>query len=199
MPYVSMMQATDFADWDNNNFAELRWLDRPAVRCIFGEGKVGSGAVVIRDVASQDVTQVALAEDDDVVETLAPNRADQAFGERILPRTSSSRENFLDPHTLHALSEGVAVDGVSVAKEIGRGGVVGKGVHDLLSSPRRGGMLGNVEVQDPTPMVSEHDEDEEHPQLSGGDGEEVDRDEIPDVIREKRPPGLRGRCRALRD
>jgi len=48
-------------------------------------------------------------------------------------------------------------------------------------------------------MVSEHDQDEEHPQLSGGNGEEVDRDEIPDVIREERPPGLRGRCRALRD
>ena len=49
-------------------------------------------------------------------------------------------------------------------------------VHDLLSGPSRGGMLGDVEVQDPTPMVSEDDQDEEHPQLSGGNGEEVDRD-----------------------
>ena len=39
---------------------------------------------------------------------------------------------------LHALAEGVPVDGVSVAEEIGRGGVVGEGVHDLLSGPRRG-------------------------------------------------------------
>ena len=49
-------------------------------------------------------------------------------------------------------------------------------VHDLLSGPSRGGMLGDVEVQDPTPMVSEDDQVEEHPQLSGGNGEEVDRD-----------------------
>jgi hypothetical protein len=155
--------------------------------------------VVILEVASQNVTQVALAEDNDVVETVAPDRADQAFGEGILPRTLSGREDLLDPHALHTSTEGVTVDGVSVAKEIGRGGVVGKGVHDLLSSLRHGGMLGEVEVQDPTSMVSEHDEDEEHPQLSGGDGEEVDRDQIADMVREERAPGLRGRCRSLRD
>jgi hypothetical protein len=144
-----MMQATDFADW--HDFAELGWLDRPAVRCIFGEGKVGSGAVVIREIASQDVTQVALAQDDDVVETVAANRADQAFGKRILPRTLGSREDFSDLHALHALAEHVSVNRVAIAKEIGRGGVVGEGVHDLLSGPRRGGMLGDVAVQDPTP------------------------------------------------
>jgi hypothetical protein len=88
-----MMQAADFADWDNH--AELGWVDRPPVRCIFGEGEVCSGAVVIAEVASQDVAQVALAEDDNVVETVAPDRADKAFGEGILPgavrrrRTSS--------------------------------------------------------------------------------------------------------------
>jgi hypothetical protein len=59
-------------------------------------------------------------------------------------------------------------------------------------------MRGDVEVQDPTPMVSEDDQDEEHLQASGGHGEEVDRDEIADVIREERAPGLGGRCRALR-
>jgi hypothetical protein len=50
-------------------------VGRPPIRCIVGEGEVRSGAVVIAQVASQDVTQVALAEDNDVVETLAPNRA----------------------------------------------------------------------------------------------------------------------------
>jgi hypothetical protein len=83
----------------------------------------------------------------------------------------------LDLHALHALTEGVTVDRVSVAEEIGRGGVVGEGVHDLLSGPRRGEMLGDLEVQDPTPMVSEDDQDE-YAQASGGRGEEVDRDEI---------------------
>jgi hypothetical protein len=43
-----MVQATDFADW--HNVSQLGRLDRPQIRCILGEGKVGSGAVVIREV-----------------------------------------------------------------------------------------------------------------------------------------------------
>jgi hypothetical protein len=137
-----MVQAADFADW--HNVSQRRWLDRPPVRRLLGEGEVGASVVVIRKVASQDAAKVTLAQDDHVVEAVAPNRADQAFGERILPRTSSSREDLLDPHTLHALSEGVAVDGVLIAQEVGRGRVVGEGVHDLLSGPRCGGMLGGA-------------------------------------------------------
>jgi hypothetical protein len=88
----------------------LRGLARPAPapaarpvsrRCVLREGEVGPGPVVVLDVPGEDVSQVALAQDEDMVETLS-------------------------------------VDGVSVAKEIGRGGVVGEGVHDLLSGPRRG-------------------------------------------------------------
>ena len=132
-----MMQATDFADW--HDLAQLRRLDRPQIRCILREGKVGPGAVVISEITSQDVTQVALAQDDDVVETVAPDRVDQAFGEGILPRAPGSREDFSDLHALHALAERVSVNRVAIAKEIGRGGVVGKGVHDLLSGPRGSG------------------------------------------------------------
>jgi hypothetical protein len=92
------------------------------------------------------VTQVALAQDDDVVETVAPDRTHQALGEGILPRAPGSREDFSDLHALHALAERVSVNRVAIAKEIGRGGVVGEGVHDLLSGPRCCGMLSDVEV-----------------------------------------------------
>ena len=192
-----MVQAADFANW--HHVSQLRRLDRPPIRRILGEGEVGPGAVVVLEVSGEDVSQVALAQDEDMAETLSPDRADQAFGEGILPRASGSREDFLDLHAPHALAEGVPVDGVSVAEEIGRGGVVGEGVHDLLSGPHRGRMRGDVEVQDSAPMVSEDDQDKEHPQLSGGNGEEVDRDQVPDMVREERAPGLRGRCRALGD
>jgi hypothetical protein len=192
-----MMQASDFAD--GHDLAQLRRLDRPQIRCILGEGKVGSGAVGIREIARQDATQVALAQDDDVVEAVAPDRPDQAFGEGILPRAPGSREDFSDLHALHALAERVSVNRVAIAKKIGRGGVVGESVHDLLSGLRRSGMGGDVEVQDPAPMVSEDDQDEEHAEPSSGNGEEVDRDQILDMVREERAPGLRRRYRPRRD
>ena len=64
-------------------------------------------------------------------------------------------------HSLHALTEGLAVDRVTVAEEIGGGGVVWERVHDLLGGPDGGGMLCDVEVDDPPAMVGEHDEDEQ--------------------------------------
>lgn len=71
---------------------------------------MGSGAVVIGEIARQDVTQVALAQDDDVVEAVAPDRSDQALGEGILPRAPRSREDFSDLHALHALAERVSIN-----------------------------------------------------------------------------------------
>src|SRR3989442_2834899 len=107
--------------------------------------------------------------------------------------------DFTDAHALHALAEGVAVDGVAIAEERGRGGIVGEGVHDLLGRPRSAGMRGNVEVEDAPAIVSEHDEDEQDAQVRGRNGEEIEGDQIRDVIGKERAPGLRGRCAALRD
>jgi hypothetical protein len=42
-------------------------------------------------------------------------------------------------------------------------------------------------------MVSEHDENEENAQARGGDGEEIDGDEVPDVIGQECAPRLRRR------
>lgn len=49
-----------------------------------------------------------LAEHEDMVQTLVPCRADEAFHEGILPRALGRREPFDDPHARHALPKGVA-------------------------------------------------------------------------------------------
>ena len=114
-----MVQATDFANW--HHVSQLRWLDRPFVRRILGEGEVGPGAVVVLEVSGEDVSQVALAQDEDMVETLSADRADQAFHEGILPRAAGSREDCLDLQAPHTLAEGVPVDGGrSVVRSLGR-------------------------------------------------------------------------------
>jgi dienelactone hydrolase len=48
-------------------------------------------------------------------------------------------------------------------------------------------------------MVSEHNENEEDAEASGGHGKEVDRDQVPDMVSEERPPGLRRLRTPLRD
>jgi hypothetical protein len=142
--------------------------------------------------AGQDEVEVSLAEDKDVIQTLASGSTDQALSERVLPPAVGRREDFVDPHARQAMPELVAVDSVTITQEIGRRGLVREGVHDLLSGPGGGGMLGHIEVDDAPAVVSEHDEDDEDAQASGRHGEEIGRDQVADVVGEERPLGLRG-------
>jgi hypothetical protein len=45
-------------------------------------------------------------------------------------------------------------------------------------------VLGDVEVDNAPAVVSEHDENEEDAEASGGHGEKVDREQVADVISE---------------
>jgi hypothetical protein len=76
---------------------------------------------------------MALAEDDDVVQTLAPNGSDQSFGVRILPRTRRGGDHFADPMlatrrgTRHSLNASKVVNanfpGSSPARAAGAGSI----------------------------------------------------------------------------
>src|SRR5882672_6390698 len=162
---VAVMQATDFGNLHDP--ACLGELDGPDVRRILVEREMSAGLVIVREVAGQDAAQVAFVEDENVIETLAPDRADEPLREGILPGAVRRRQDFLDPHALHSVPKLLAVDVVTIAQEIGRCGVVREGVHDLLGAPVGGGVLGHVEVDNAPAMVSEYDENEEHAQARG--------------------------------
>src|SRR5256886_9069967 len=130
-----MVEATDFANRDD--LAEFRPLNWAAVGRILVEREVSTRPVVVREVASQGAAQVPFAKDEDVIQTLAPDGADEPLREGILPGAVSRREDFSYAHALHALAERVAVDRVAIVEEVGRGGVVREGVHDLLRSEER--------------------------------------------------------------
>jgi len=191
-----MVQAANF--WTPYDLAGQGVLDGPDVGGVLVEREVRASPMIVADVAGQDATQVSLPEDEDMIQALAPDRADAPLREGILPRAVRRGKDFLDTHPLHAVPKLLAVDLVAVAEEIGRGGVVGEGVDDLLSSPVDGGMLGHVEVYDPSAMVSEHDKNEEHAQACSGNGEKVEGDEVSHMVVEERPPSLRRPGRPLR-
>ena len=176
-----MVEATDFPN--RSDPSEFWLLDWPAVGSTLAERQVSARSVVVREVASQDTAQVLFAEDDDVIQAVAPDGADEALREGVLPWAVWRCQDFDDAHALEAVPEHATVDRVPVAEEVGRGGVVREGVHDLLGRPGGGGMFGDIEVEDAPPVVSEHDEDEQDAQAHGRDGEEIDGDEIPDMIR----------------
>jgi hypothetical protein len=47
---------------------------------------MGSDTIVIVGIKFEYLAQMRLAQDNDVVQTLAPDRSDQPFGKAILPR-----------------------------------------------------------------------------------------------------------------
>jgi hypothetical protein len=92
---------------------------------------MGARPVVVSEVAGQDAAKVSLVENEHVIQALAPDRADEPLGERVLPPALRRRENFVDAHALYAMPKLMAVDAVAVAEEIGGRGLVRKGIHDL--------------------------------------------------------------------
>src|SRR5438034_5385914 len=192
-----MVEATDFANRDD--LAEFRPLNWAAVGRILVEREVSTRPVVVREVASQGAAQVPFAKDEDVIQTLAPDGADEPLREGILPGAVSRREDFTYAHALHALAERVAVDRVAIVEEVGRGGVVREGVHDLLGRPGSSGILGDVEVEDAPAIVCEHDKGEQDTQAHSRNDEEIDGDQVADVIGQERAPVLGGRGAGLRE
>src|SRR5262245_16388225 len=123
--------------------------------------------VIVREIRGQDAPQVPLAENDDMVQALASHRTDEPLREGVLPRAARGRQDFTDAHALRALAKRGAVDAVAIAQEVDGGGVVRKGVDDLLSGPVRGGVLSHIEMDDTAAMVGEQDKDEEDAQARG--------------------------------
>src|SRR5260370_35911857 len=74
--------------------SELRRLYPPRDRSILVERQVSARPLVVFEIQLQDATQPSFIQDDDVVQALAANRADQALDIGILPRGSWSREDF---------------------------------------------------------------------------------------------------------
>ena len=83
-PFVAMVQTADL--WEHENLAGSGWVYRAALRTILVEREMCSRLVVIVKVRRQHTAHVTLVEDDDVIETLAANRANDALDVGVLPR-----------------------------------------------------------------------------------------------------------------
>ena len=79
-----MMQTTDLRN--GNDSAARRPLDRTRIWAVLLEREMGSCSVIVVNVRRKHPAQVALVEDDQVVQAFPPDRADDSFDVCILPR-----------------------------------------------------------------------------------------------------------------
>src|SRR2546428_2014760 len=142
-----MMQTTDLRY--SNDGPKRRRLNAPRDRCIPLQREMGTRDVVVVDVALQDAPEVLLAEDDQVVQAFAPDRADDSLGIGVLPGRLGRGEDLPDANRPDGPSKCVAVGTISIPQQVARlGAAPGEGLPDLLRGPGCSRMIGDVEVDD---------------------------------------------------
>ena len=129
-----------------------------------------------------------LVPDEEVVEALAADRADEPFHEGILPGCAGGDPNLSNAHARDSLGEPLVVNRISIAQEIPRRRVVRERLDELPSGPESRRMVRDVEVEEFAAVMPEGDEDEEQAEGEGGDNEEVDGDEVSGMSGKKGPP-----------
>src|SRR5216684_6559433 len=96
-----------------------------------------SSAVVIGRIVFQNPAQMFLAQDNDVVQTLAPERSDQPFGKAILPRRSWCDRLVPNAHGAQSACDDGTIDAIPVPDHVTRGTVPRKSLGELPCDPLR--------------------------------------------------------------
>src|SRR5262245_36615479 len=149
--------------------------------------------VIIVEVTSQGSAQLVFTDDDQMIETLSANRADDAFRVWILEGRSRRGDHLFDLHPLYSQSKFFPVNLISIPEQIARRRVFREGFDDLSGRPFCRGMLCNIEVDDLTSVMQQ---DYETVQVAEGqrrNGKEVDGGNLLCMVGEECLPCLRRR------
>ena len=158
---------------------------------------VRSHVVVVRDVLPQHQSQVALIDDDQMVETFAPERSEHTLRDGVRLQWPHRSEDRLDPDRSCLVDEGTAVRAVAVPDQITGLLPPRRRLQQLTPHPRRCRMCRHVEMHDAVARVRDEEEDVQRLEGERLDGEEVRSPELRAVLGEEGSPGL-GRRRAQR-
>ena len=154
---------------------------------------MAAGIVIVLKKRFQSAVQGRCVDHNDVIKAFMPYRTDQSFDVRTLPRGSGGGENLGDLQVRDLLTEGIAIDPVTVAEQVAGSSVPGKCLSNLGRSPFGSWMLGHVEMNDTPALVGQDQKDKEKLEVNGRHDEEVHRHQLPDMVLEEYAPSLRRR------
>ena len=119
-----MVQATDFREDDD---PALSWSLHSAWRGrVFRSREMRADLVVVGDIPGQGAPQMCFVEHDEVIETLATQRTDQALRIGVLPGAAWTRDHLRNVHVGHAALKHLAVDRVAISQQPSGSAVVRK-------------------------------------------------------------------------
>src|ERR1039457_2819736 len=151
-----------------------------------------SDAIIIVGVGFQGPTQMHLAQDNDVVHTLTPDRSDQPFGKAILPRRGRCGRLVPDAHGAQSARDDAAIDPVAIADEVVRSLIPRKCFRYLTCNPFCRRICCDVDPDEVSAVESDNDEGIEQVETDSWNNEQLHGGNVRVVTQEGSPP-LAGR------
>jgi len=108
---------------------------------------MSSALIVIPLIRAQQIAKMRLAENNDVVEAITSDRADEPLRVSILPWRAWRDRLIPNAHGPHALNEPGAVNAVPITDHISRRISPAKRLGELLRNPFGGRMRGHSQPQ----------------------------------------------------
>jgi hypothetical protein len=133
---------------------------------------------------------VALAEDEQMIETLAPHAAEEPLAGGVGARGADGRAQHPDAACGGEVVEARPILAVVVADEEARGCTERCRLAQLLGQPGVGRVARHADVDDTPRAVRDDEEGEQRPEEEVGDRQEVARPDLEGVVAQERGPRL---------
>src|SRR6267143_3517804 len=133
-----------------------------------------------------------LAQDNDVVHTVTPDRSDQPFGEAILPRRGRCGRLVPDAHGAHSARDDAAIDPVAIADEVVRSLIPRKRLRYLTCNPFGRRICCDVDPDEVSAVEPDDDEGIEQVETDRWNNEQVHGGNVRRVVTQEGSPSLAG-------
>src|SRR5258708_35320631 len=147
-----------------------------------------AGRIVIFHVTEQQVTEVALAEYNNVVKAFPSDRTDQPFSICILPRGARRRRSIADAYRSESADKNLTISAVPVTNEIAGSLLPTACLRDLICDPFCGWMRCDAKPQNMSPAVTHDNQSIELAKRDCRHDEHIHRIHPAHVVATVRPP-----------
>src|SRR5450756_2328464 len=137
------------------------------------------------------------APDDDMIETLTPDRSDQPFGKAILPGRGWCGRLVPDAHGAQSARDDAAIDPVAIADEVVRSLIPRKCFRYLTCNPFGRGICCDVDPDEVSAVEPDDDEGIEQVETDSWNSEQVPGGNVRRVVSQKGLPFLTWRPASL--
>src|SRR6476620_819043 len=145
-------------------------------------------------VRLQNLAQMHLAQDNDVVHTLTPDRSDQSFGKAVLPGRGWCGRLVPDAHGAQSACDDAAIDPIPIADEVTRSFIPRKCLRYLTCNPFCRRICRDVDPDQVSAVEPDDDEGIEQVETDSWNNEQVHGGNVRRVVTQEGSPSLAGRA-----